>query len=437
MKKFWAGVLIILAAVIFIGTISYTMRSERPVKLSTLPADAGFALTEVPTIIADNRILIMRDADLALQALPVSITAFVAPQSPGSPHDYFSNADYYWPDPKAPAVTASSSVPYVRIDGMIDPANFEMHRMALRQTRDNVAALAAGYVLTRNDAYAAKAVQLLTVFFITPETRMNPSLEYAQYVPGNVTGRSFGIIDGIHLVEIARSIERLHGAPSMSATTESRLKRWFSDYTDWLTLSIAGRQAAATSNNHAVAYYMQLAEYAHLLNNKILMDTVRDAFKRVLIPVQMATDGSFPAELSRTRPYNYSMFQLDNLATIAQLATTEKDNLWRFRMKDGRGIKKAAAFMYPYIADKTKWPYPPDTAVWDILPSRRPGLLFAGLGLNNEKYIILWDKLARSNNLEVRRNIAVTQPVLWLDLTPQIAPSATATSTAATSTIAH
>jgi hypothetical protein len=51
---------------------------------------------------------------------------------------------------------------------------------------------------------------------------------------------------------------------------------------------------------------------------------------------------------------------------------------------------------------------------WDGWPSRQPALLFAGLAYNEFKYIELWKKLSTDpTNLEVRRNIAITQPVLW------------------------
>ena len=43
----------------------------------------------------------------------------------------------------------------------------------------------------------------------------------------------------------------------------------------------------------------------------------RDRFKTVLVPNQIAADGSFPLELRRTKPYGYSLFNLDAFATTA------------------------------------------------------------------------------------------------------------------------
>jgi hypothetical protein len=49
---------------------------------------------------------------------------------------------------------------------------------------------------------------------------MNPSLLYSQAILGSVTGRGVGIIDTIHLIEVAAAIEvmsarraRRHAAP--------------------------------------------------------------------------------------------------------------------------------------------------------------------------------------------------------------------------------
>jgi hypothetical protein len=45
----------------------------------------------------------------------------------------------------------------------------------------------------------------------------------------------------------------------------------------------------------------------------------------------------------------------------------------------------------------------------------RPCLLFAGLAFGEEKYLELWKKLpADPEDAEVGRNIAITQPVLWV-----------------------
>ena len=65
--------------------------------------------------------------------------------------------------------------------------------------------------------------------------------------------------------------------------------------------------------------------------------------------------------------------------------------------------------------DKSTWPHKPDVQAWEGWPARQPSLLFAGLAFDEPKYLALWQKLpADPANEEVRRNIAITQPLIWV-----------------------
>ena len=90
----------------------------------------------------------------------------------------------------------------------------------------------------------------------------------------------------------------------------------------------------------------------------------------------MAPDGSFPKELTRTKPYSYSIFNFDVMAALCQsLKGLEPDPL-QFHLPDGRGLAKAADFLYPYLKDKREWKWARDVEHFDALPVRSPGLLF-------------------------------------------------------------
>src|ERR1700761_2118921 len=132
--------------------------------------------------------------------LPIrTITAYPSERSPGGPHDYFSQADYFWPNPKNP------SGPYINRDGQSNPANFNGHRKAMIALSIQMPALTAAWLLTGDARYGRHACAHLRAWFITPDTRMNPNLEFSQGVHGVSTGRSWGIIDTLHLVEVARA----------------------------------------------------------------------------------------------------------------------------------------------------------------------------------------------------------------------------------------
>ncbi|MBN1360848.1 MAG: alginate lyase family protein [Sedimentisphaerales bacterium] len=357
-----------------------------------------------------DRERIIRLADAALDMAPVAITQSRAKLSEGGPHDFYSNGDYWWPDPNKP-----DGLPYIRRDGQSNPDNFSAHRLALRDMRDAVAALACAYTIDGQEKYAEKAVELLKVFFLDEATRMNPSLLYAQAIPGRVPGRGIGIIDTLHLAEVPLAIMAIDKAKAMTPELRAGLKRWFADYAEWMTTHKYGLDEMNAKNNHSVAYMVQLAAFAKLTGDEQKLELCRRRYKEVFVPDQMASDGSFPQELARTKPYGYSIFQLDNMAILCQLLSTPDDNLWTFELPDGRGIREAVAFLFPCLQDKRKWPHPPDVEYFEAWPVRQPALLFAGYAFSEPKYLDLWRTLDPDpTDLEVRRNMAVTQPLLWV-----------------------
>ncbi|HMF01748.1 MAG TPA: alginate lyase family protein, partial [Terriglobia bacterium] len=133
------------------------------------------------------------------------------------------------------------------------------------------------------------------------------------------------------------------------------------------------------------------------------------------IPGQVAADGSFPEELRRTKPYGYSLFNLDAMATICQILSTRQDNLWTFQLPDGRGMRKALDFMVPYIQNKSSWPHPADVMYANEWPMRHCTLFFAGLAYARQDLLDLWKKLPADSAVdEVIRNFFIRQPVLWI-----------------------
>jgi hypothetical protein len=357
-----------------------------------------------------DRDRILKAAAAARDLPSISITEHRAKLSEGGPNDFYSNGDYWWPDPAKP-----DGLPYIQRDGQTNPDNFNHHRMAVRNLRDAVAALAAAYQITRDDRHVAKAMDLLRVFFLDPATRMNPHLNFAQAIPGRSPGRGIGIIDTLHLIEIPPAVEAMKESPAFPPEAAAGLKQWFAAYLDWMITSRNGLEEAAAKNNHSVAYWLQAAVFARFTGDGKRLAECRRQFKEVIVPAQMAADGSFPAELARTKPYAYSIFQLDNMATLCQVLSAPGDDLWHFALPDGRGIRKAVAYLQPFLADKSKWPLKPDVQAWDGWPARQPVLLFAGLALGEESWLDLWRKLPPDPaDPEVQRNIAITQPLLWL-----------------------
>lgn len=368
------------------------------------------AQTRRINVAAIDRHRIIQAANEYLTQEPVTITASQSPRSAGGPHDFFSEGDYWWPDPKNP------SGPYIQRDGMSNPDNFVAHRRALMRFSVQVPALAAAFLITKDQRYAQRARLHLRAWFIDETTRMNPNLQYAQAIHGITTGRGIGIIDTIHLVEIARAIEVLNRANALPPNDVQGIKQWFTEYLNWMTTSKNGIEERNAKNNHGTCWLMQVAAFAHLTGDQKLLDYCRERFKTVIVPNQIAANGSFPEELRRTKPYGYSLFNLEAMATVCQILSTSANNLFNFETEDGRGFRGAMEYMEPFIRSKKSWPLKPDVMYDNEWPMRQNSLLFAGIAFKREAYVDLWKTLPPDSNVEeVIRNFFIRQPVLWVN----------------------
>jgi hypothetical protein len=362
----------------------------------------------LPTIdlVAHERRRVLAAADRYLAEQPVTVTASSSPRSAGGKHEYYSESDYFWPDPARP------DGPYRERDGLTNPDNFLGHRRALMRLSVQMPALTAASLISGKHKYADHAAKHLRAWFIDPETSMSPHLKYAQAVRGGVTGRSYGIIDTIHLVEVTRAAAALE----LPAADRAALQAWFTAYLTWISTHPFGIAERDAKNNHSTCWAMQAAAFARFTGDETVLAMCRDRYKSVLLPNQLDADGSFPREMRRTKPYGYSLFNVDAMAAVCQLLTTPTDNLWTFELPDRRGMRKAMAFIYPYILDKKRWPRPPDVMYWADWPVRHASLLFGGLALGEPSYIALWKHLNPDPTVEeIVRNYPIRQPVLWVD----------------------
>ncbi len=380
--------------------------------LTGATAAAPGSLITAHEIAEIDRGWVLRAADKYLTEPPITITAYHSPRSHGGKHDYFSEGDYWWPNPKDPGG------PYMRRDGYSNPDNFNSDRQALIRLSLQVPALMSAYLMTRQMRYARHAALHLRAWFLNPTTLMNPSLTYAQAIYGRTYGRGIGIIDTIHLIEVTRAARHLDRTGALTPAEIAGVRKWFADYLNWMRTSKNGRDEEAARNNHGSSWVAQAAAYAAYTGNREAVAMCRNRFRSALLPTQLAPNGSFPLELARTKPYSYSLFNLDVLAMVCQIASSRDsaaDDLWQFALPDGDHYRKAVDFMYPYIKDKSKWPYRQDVEYWNDLPNRQPSLLFAGLAYRLPRYIALWRTLRpMPKTAEIIRNFPCRQPLLWV-----------------------
>lgn len=352
---------------------------------------------------------VMEEADWAMKQQPVTITAETSVRSAGNKHDFFSESDYFWPNPDNP------NGPYKERDGVTNPDNFLSHRKFMIRFSRIIGALASAYKLTGDEKYVKQAVIHLKAWFIDPETLMNPNLQYAQAVRQGVTGRNYGIIDTIHFMEVAQGVIVMENASAFDKQTAISIKQWFAGYINWLTTSKMGLAEKNIRNNHSTCWTMQVASFAKLCNDRAILDSCRIRYQTVLLPNQMGMDGSFPLETSRTKPYGYSIFNLDAMVMLCQVLSTPSNDLWNYETADGKSIKKGISYLYPFIADKSKWGFKPDIMYWNDWPVAQPFLLFGANKFNERKWLETWMKLDHQPAVEeVIRNLPIRHPLLWL-----------------------
>lgn len=351
---------------------------------------------------------ILKEANKALSEKPITITSYSSPRSAGGKHDFYSEGDYWWPNPK------DTNGPYIQRDGLTNPDNFVAHRLAMIRFSRIIGALASAYQLTGDEKYIRQAVIHLKAWFVDADTKMNPNLQFAQAIKGLYTGRGIGIIDTIHLLDVAQGIMVMQN--HIDAADLAAIRSWFSEYEDWLMSSKNGHDEMNAKNNHGTCFTLQVAEFAKLTGNQKLLDFCVDRYKTVLLPIQMAENGSFPLEMARTKPYGYAIFNLEAMTTLCQVLSTPKDNLFYFQTQDGKSIEKGITFLYPFIKDKSKWTLKPDVMYWDQWPVAQAFLVFGAQAYQKQSWLATWEKLDHQPKVaEVIRNLPVKYPLIWLN----------------------
>ena len=293
------------------------------------------------------------DARKSLGQSPLSVTTkAIAPPS-GNKHDYMSQAPYFWPDPTKP-----NGLPYIRRDGERNP---ELDKItdhhALDQMEAAARTLSLAFYFKGNEEYAAKSAVLLRAWFLDPATRMNPNLEYAQFIPGVNTGRGIGLIETRGLADVVDAIGLLAGSKSWTASDQRGLEDWYRQFLQWMLESRNGREENAAKNNHGTYYDVQATSFALFLGKNDLAKQIVETAKQKRIALQIEPDGRQPLELVRTKAWSYSNGNLDGLMWLARLGENVDVDLWNYQTKDGRSIRRALEYLYSFAVGDQKWTY--------------------------------------------------------------------------------
>ena len=295
------------------------------------------------------------DAEKLLDVQPVSVMMKEKAPASGNKHDYMSLARYFWPDPAKP-----DGLPYITRDGESNPELDKYDRNRLGETAGRVTTLALAWYFSGDERYAQKATELIRVWFFNKDTRMNPHLEYAQVAMGhnNNKGRSFGVIDTYSFIEMLDAVQLLEQSKSFTPKDSKQLKAWFGKLLDWLLTSQQGKDEAAATNNHSIAFDAQAISFALYVGNLNVAREIINALPEKRMFKQIEPDGKMPRELRRTRAFHYSQYNLTHIIDIMTMAQKLGIYLDNATSADGRNFYKAMDYMAGYTGKPlAEWLY--------------------------------------------------------------------------------
>ena len=292
-----------------------------------------------------------------------TVTKRFARAKTGDAHDYCSYGPYWWPNPDTP-----DGLPYVRRDGEIRPGTLEEITPRLMARRVLELTLAAFYL--DSDEYGKAAADAICAWHLDPETYMKPNAEYAQAIPGICDGRGIGIIDFAYSYQIFDSAEILNYLGYFSDEKLLELKKWYSDFADWLLTSENALTEDTEPNNHGTFFDLLVLSIAEFVGREALAKKICETSYKRRFKAQIESDGKQPLELSRTMAFHYSLCNLRGLIGIANIASKRGYNEF-FEPDPESGVcllKAAIDFMYPYMLDRASFPYA-ESFSDDVFPS--------------------------------------------------------------------
>jgi hypothetical protein len=348
----------IAAAAAMASVIAWSAEAQVP---GVFLLDAG-QLRSARTAVAasDPRVMpawtaLKAEADQALTLERFSVVDKTTTPPSGDKHDYMTQAPYWWPDP-----AKADGLPYIRRDGERNP---ELDRLPDHGAMDKMIAAVSTLALTAylggDGRYGAKAADLLRAWFIAPETRMNPSLTYAQFIPGINTGRGIGLIETRGLARLVDAIGLIDSVGALTAPDKTALRDWFVKFGAWMRESPFGIDESNAKNNHGTYYDLQVAAFALFVDRPAIARRVIEGARAKRLDVQVEPDGRQPLELARTRSFSYSVMNVDGLTQLAAIGERVGVDLWGYARKEAKGpaIRDALLYLAPFALGDAKWPH--------------------------------------------------------------------------------
>ncbi|KAJ7591610.1 alginate lyase-domain-containing protein [Mycena floridula] len=243
-----------------------------------------------------------------------------------------------------------TTCPYYTRDGLFNPDRLLVNdTSSFSDLSDAVLYNAIAWVLTGqpSSVYSKNVASFIRTWFIDPETKMNPSLNFAQLKrgPDGQVGQHTGILDLKTFTKIVTGILILRKgqSPDWTDDVNTQMNAWANEYIPWLETNDIALGERRALNNHGSFYYNQLGALKILVDDLPGATNVTNEYFETRYLAQIAANGEQPFEAVRTRPYHYRAYNLAAMITNARIMVyadpTSKP--WNITTTAGATIKSA------------------------------------------------------------------------------------------------
>jgi hypothetical protein len=371
-------------AAVFVLAVPFVWAADTPETLVSAgeaePIHSAIVRKEAWTLDPVRRL--RAEAENCLREGPWTVTADRPKGIDLDPHEYYSESPYWWPNP------ANPTGPFVRRNGQPNPARFTANHAALDAMSEAVFTLGAAAFFLDDPRYGQRAARDIQAWFIAPRTRMNPTLQHAQAIPGSMTPG--GSADGRALVRAIQGMEFLAQSANWDARDRAAVRKWFEEYLHWLMQSgqdAAPRRSPADRNAWWTA---QAAAAATFAEDPAASRTAFDYFRDRILPRQPRFNPAGDPAAAPSLPSPAA--SLEGMATLCRIAQVRGVELWNTRARNGATLAGLIDSAAPRISDPKRWNrdrfagFQGDGVYF---------LAFAGMGLSRPDYIALYRKLER------------------------------------------
>ncbi len=261
-------------------------------------------------------------------------------------HDYVSLATYWWPNKDT-----KNGLPYVQKDGYANPEGAKYDKDKFRRLAYITYNGALLYYITEDKKYYELIEKHLKNWFIDDNTKMNPNMNFGQFIPGITNGRREGIID--YTANFMYALSMLNILKQNGMIEENLLNeliKWHTEFKKWLLTSNIGIHESQSENNHGTMYYLGLIIISEFIDDTNDIDAfIQKSNEKMLL--QVDEDYKLPLELKRTKSLSYTLMCYKGLLDTLRLSLKYENNI------NKSVLEKVAAWMKPYYNENKKWPY--------------------------------------------------------------------------------